>query len=429
MKNGKWLGVLALAFTATLTGTARSEYQELDAIVAVVDDDVVLASELLSRLTMVRESIARGNMQAPPDNILISQLMERLILESIQLQTAERRGVEIDDETLTRAVVGVAEQNKMTLDQFRQVLQQDGMSYVEFRDQIRREMILTRLQRGLVNRRIHINDQEIDDLLESPYYQQLLSDEFRVGHILLTVDNDADSASVRRAEDKANEIVAELRDGADFSQMAIANSASARALEGGDLGWRRAAELPSLFADRVLSMEPGETSDPIVTRGSVHIIKLLEQRGAGMQRAVQYQSRHILVRPSEIRTPVETEALSQRIYLELKAGGDFAELAKRYSEDPGSALNGGDLGWSEADQFAPEFAAKIASTPVAEVSEPFSTDYGWHIVEVLDRREEDMSDEARRNMATQILHQRRYDEELQAWLKEIREEAFVEVRL
>jgi peptidyl-prolyl cis-trans isomerase SurA len=423
--NTKWLGVLALC----VSSLAHSEYQELDAIVAVVDDDVVLASELLARLTMVRESIARQNMQAPSDDVLVSQLMERLIVESIQLQQAERRGLTIDDETLTRAVAGVAEQNNMTLDQFREVLANDGMPYTEFREQIRREMVLARLQRGLVNRRIHISDQEIDDLLESPYYRQLLSDEFRVGHILLAVSDDAPTETVRRAQEKADLLVTQLRDGAEFSEIAIANSAGARALEGGDLGWRRAGELPTLFSDLVLKMEPGETAEPIRTGSGFHIIKLLEQRGAGMQRAEQYLARHILVRPSEIRTEEETEALINEIYQELVAGGDFEALAKLHSEDPGSALNGGDLGWAETDQFAPEFAYNVNNTPVGTLSKPFSTEYGWHVVEVLDHREEDMSDEARRNMAMQILHQRRFDEELQVWLQEIREEAFVEVRL
>ncbi len=420
-----WLLGALLAFA----GLAQAEYKELDAIVAIVDDDVVLASELLARLQSVQKQIAASNVQAPPNNVLVSQIMERLILESLQLQEAERRGVQIDDETLTQAVMGFAQQNNMNLDQFRQALEQDGMNYVEFRDQIRREMIINRLQRNLVSRRVAISDKDVDDLLNSPYYRQLLSDEYRVGHILLTISDDSDQAVVDAAKIKAAEIVEELRSGADFREMAIANSSSATALEGGDLGWRKAGELPSLFAEQVLVLEVGETADPIVTRGGIHIVQLLEKRGASMQREQQTLARHILVQPSEIRSEAETEALIWQIHSKLVAGGDFAELAREYSEDPGSALNGGDLGWSSGEQFVESFRLAMAATPTGEVSNPFRSQYGWHIIEVLDRREQDISEEARRNMALQILHQRRFDEELQEWQRELRDEAFVEVRI
>jgi peptidyl-prolyl cis-trans isomerase SurA len=368
-------------------------------------------------------------MRMPSNDVLISQLMERLILESIQLQDASRRGVEIDDETLTRAVIGFAQQNGMDLDQFQVALAQDGMSYREFREEIRREMVISRLQRNLVGRRVNISEKEVQELMNSPYYQQLLSDEFRVGHILLEIDPAAGDDVVGRARAKADEIVRELRAGADFQQMAIAESAGSQALEGGDLGWRRAGELPTLFAEDVLSMNVGDTADPISSSSGIHIIHLLEKRGAGTQRQMQSEARHILVQPSEIRTPEETEALANDIYRRLGAGEDFCALAEAYSQDPGTALNCGDLGWTGGDQFVPEFAAVMSATPVGGRSEPFRTQYGWHVIEVIGRRDQDLSEEARRNMALQILHQRRFDEELQEWLKEIRDEAFVEMRL
>ncbi|NBC22859.1 MAG: molecular chaperone SurA [Gammaproteobacteria bacterium] len=414
---------------AAAAGPAHAAYVQLDGIVAVVNEDVVLASELLSRLDTVRKQIAESNVQAPPDDVLVSQIMERLVLESLQLQEAERRGLEIDDETLTRAVASFADQNNLTLDQFRQVLAQDGVSYGEFREQIRREMIMNRLQRSLVSRRIAISDKDIDDLLSSPYYQQLLSDEYRVGHILLTFDEGASDAVVEAAREEAATIVGELRDGAEFRQMAIAHSAASTALEGGDLGWRKAGELPSLFAEEVLALDVGETADPIETSGGIHIVQLLEQRGASTQSQAQAHVRHILVQPSEIRTEAETEALIDEIHQQIEEGADFAELAREHSEDPGSALNGGDLGWTSGDEFVAEFQQVMANTDTGEVSEPFRSQYGWHVLEVLDRREQDMSREARRRMAMQILHQRRFDEELQEWQKELRDEAFVEIRI
>jgi peptidyl-prolyl cis-trans isomerase SurA len=404
-------------------------YRELDGIVAVVNDDVVLASELLERLDAVHKQIEAANVEPPPSNVLVSQIMERLVLESLQLQEADRRGVRVDDETLTRAVMSFAEQNGMNLDQFRMALAQDGITYGEFREQIRREMVMSRLQRNLVSRRIAISDKDLDDLLNSPYYQQLLSDEYRVGHILLAFDENANEVVIAAARARAADIVTELRAGAEFRQMAMANSAASTALEGGDLGWRKAGELPSLFAEEILSLSRGETADPIETTGGIHIVQLLEVRGASTQSEQQSLVRHILVQPSRIRTDAETRDLAEEIHQKLLDGEDFADLARQHSEDPGSALNGGDLGWTSGDEFVPEFRQAIAATPTGELSAPFRSQYGWHVLEVLDRREQDMSQEARRNMALQILHSRRFDEELQKWQKELRDEAYVEVRL
>ncbi len=425
MSCKRWLWVVLGVFAMH----AQAEYQELDAIVAIVDEDVVLASELLSRLEEVKQQIERQNMQAPPQDVLINQLMERLILENLQLQEAQKRGVEVDDETLTRAVLSFAERNQMTIEQFQEQLLLDGMSYREFREDIRNEMLIQRLQRNLVNRRITISDHDIEALLASPYYRQLLSDEFRVGHILLAVADGAGEAVIDAAAAAAATIVEDLRAGADFQATAIAKSAGARALEGGDLGWRRAGELPSLFGDQVMELDVGETADPIRSASGFHVIQLLEQRGAGVQTEDQALVRHILILPSEIRTMDEAEAASRDIHEQLLAGADFCALSAEHSEDPGSALNCGDLGWSTGDQFVPKFVEELQATATGELSEPFLSEYGWHVLEVQERRREDMGEEALRDMAVQILHRRRFDEELQEWLKEIRDEAFVEVRL
>ncbi len=422
-------GAVVLGVAVALSGNAAAQYQELDTIVAIVDEDVVLASELLSRLQTVQDQIARQGMEAPERGVLLNQLMERLILENIQVQQAMRRGVQIDDETLTRAVLGFAEQNEMSMEEFRQALIEDGMSYREFREDIRREMLIQRLQRNMVNRRITISQQDVEDLLDSPYYQQLLSDEYRVGHILLEVEDGAGEATVTAAAEEARNIVVDLRRGADFKETAIAKSAGARALEGGDLGWRRAGELPTLFSEQVLALAVGDTAEPIRSPSGFHIVQLLERRGAGVQTADQTLARHILVQPSAIRPPAEAEALVRDIREQLVGGADFCGLAAEHSEDPGSALNCGDLGWSTGEQFVEAFVAAMNATRTGELSEAFESDYGWHVIEVLDRRTQDMGEEARRNMAIQILHQRRFEEELQKWLKEIRDEAFVEIRL
>jgi peptidyl-prolyl cis-trans isomerase SurA len=409
--------------------SSHAVYREIEGIVAVVDDDVVLASELKNRYDQVIRQMQTQNVSLPPNDVLISQIMERLILESIQKQEAERRGIRIDDETLTRAVMSFAQGNNMTLEQFQQALAADGVSYREFREEIRTEMAITRLQRNLINRRISITDQEVEGLLNSPFYKEMFSDEYRVGHILLSLEERASDEVVEAALAEANDIVKQLREGADFAQMAIAKSSSSRALEGGDLGWRKAGELPSLFAEQVLELDVNGIAEPIKTSGAIHIIKLLERRGAGVQKVVETNVRHILVQPSEIRSPEETVALIQDIKRQLDEGADFAELAKEHSQDPASALNGGDLGWATPDQFVGQFGEIMERTAKEGVSEPFLTQFGWHVLQVLDRREEDMSDEARENMAVEILHKRRFEEEQQEWLKEIRDEAFVEVRL
>ena len=420
--------LLTLLLLAATHGV-RAEYQKLEAIVAVVDDDVVLASELVARLETVKRSIQEENIQPPPADVLVSQLMERLIIENIQLQEAKRRGVTIDDESLTAAVARFASNNNMTIEEFQQALAEDGASYRQFREDIRTEMTISRLQRSMINRRITISEQDVQALLNSPFYQQMFSDEYRVGHIMITLEDNAADEVHDQALAAADDMVAKLRAGDDFAQMAIARSSASTALEGGDLGWRRAGELPSLFTESVLALEAGEIAEPIDAGSTIHIIKLLERRGAGTQRSMQTNVRHILVRPSEIRTPEQTEALISGIYDQLQEGEDFAELAKEHSEDPGSALNGGTLGWSTPDQFVPEFSAMMRRTAEGEVSEPFESEFGWHILAVDGRREEDMSEEALRNMAMDLLFRRRFEEERQEWLKEIRDEAFVELRI
>ena len=430
--QAKWPGFRSAVCVLALLSmpmTAVAQYQKLDGIVAVVDDDVVLASELMDRLALVRRSSEENGTRLPPNDVLVSQIMERLILENLQRQEADRRGLKIDDETLSRAVAQFAQNNNLTLDEFRKALLADGNNFRQFREDIREEMLVSRLQRALVSRRISITEQDVQGLLNSPYYQQLFSDEYRVGHIMITLEPNASDEVAQQALEKADGLVATLREGAEFAPVAMAESSASSALEGGDMGWRKAGELPSLFAEPVMQMSVGDIAQPIVSGSSIHIIKLLEQRGAGVQKSKQTKVRHILVRPSEIRTPSEAEGIIRDLHQQLDAGGDFIELATQFSEDPGSALNGGDLGWSTADQFVGIFSEVMQSTAEGAFSEPFLSQFGWHVLLVEGRREQDMSDEARRNMALDLLHKRRFEEERQEWLKELRDEAFVEIRL
>ena len=422
------LGILLLLISL-MSSKAFSEYVKLDGIVAVVDEDVVLASELLERINLVRESMIQNKVPMPERDVFVGQVLDRLIIDNIQLQEANNRGVVIDDQTLSQAVQQFAESNGQTVEEFVVGLESQGTSYRKFREDIRLEMTLSRLQRGMINQRISISDQDISGLLNSPFYKDFFSDEYSLGHIRLDLSDNPSETDKELLIAEADNIVKQLRGGEDFGKIAAAKSSSSTALDGGSLGWRRAGEIPSLFAEIALEMEIGEISDPIVSGSAVHIIKLIERRGAGMQELSQTLVSHILIKPSEIRSDKESRDLSESIYRQLLQGSEFAALAKQYSDDPGTALNGGSLGWSEEGQFVPEFSEVMGKTETGQLSEPFLSPFGWHVLRVDDRRVQNISDEARREMAIDILFKRRFEEERQEWLKEIRDEAYVEIRI
>ena len=424
--SGKVLASVAVLIVANV----HAVLEEVDAIAAIVDDDVVLVSELLSRYELfVAQAKQTGATEIPPRETVLNQLMERLIVESLQIQEAERRGIIIDDETLTEAVTTFAGQNGMDLDGFQQSLAEEGVSYRSFREDIRREMLLSRVQRDMVNRQIYITEQDVADLRGSPFFKEWVSDQYRVGHILLRIEDPLSNVAVRAANDMAVDILGKLRIGEEFGKLAIAHSAGSTALEGGDLGWRRAAELPSLFSETVIELEIGETPDPITNSLGIHIIQLLDKRGASMQKELRTQVRHILVQPSEIKSEQLARSEIDRVRERIIAGEDFAELAREVSDDAGTALAGGELGWRDSGDFVGEFRGVMDAIPENEISEVFRSQFGWHILEVLGRREEDMSQESLDDMALQILHTRRYDEKLEEWLKQIRDEAYVQIRL
>lgn len=427
--SSKPLQAAFAVFLCLLAIGARAEVKQLDRVVAVVDDDVITASELIDRLHFVQRQFEANGMQLPPRDTLMSQLLERLILDSLQLQMGKRAGVRVSDEELTQAITSIAQGNKMDLDTFQKALAKDGMTYREFRDQIRREMIIARVQQNRVNDRIYISPQELQNFLDSPVGKAATADDYRVGHILLQVADDATPEALKAAEAEANKIVKELRGGADFAQMAVAHSADQHALDGGDLGWRKAGQLPSLFAEQVLDAKVGDVLDPIRSASGFHIVKLLDKRGASTTVIDQTKVRHILIQPSEIRSEAEAKALAEDIRARIENGEKFEDLAREYSDDPGSALSGGDLGWVMPGQMVPTFEQHMNATKVGEVSDPFKSKFGWHILQVMDRRAQDMSEEFRKRQAMKILRDRRYDEELQAWLREIRDEAYVEIKI
>ncbi|MFK7608003.1 MULTISPECIES: peptidylprolyl isomerase SurA [unclassified Pseudomonas] len=419
-----------LLLGALFLGTAaHAAVQPLDKVVAIVDNDVIMQSQLDQRVKEVQQTIAKRGQDVPPASVLDQQVLERLIVENLQLQIGERSGIRITDEELNQAIGTIAQRNNMTVDQFRQALAHDGLSYEDAREQVRREMIISRVRQRRVAERIQVTDQEVKNFLKSPMGAMQQSDEYRLANILIPTPDRASSEDIQAAGKKAVDIYNQLQQGADFAKLAIAHSSSDNALEGGDMGWRKAAQLPPPFDEELSRMNAGDVTKPVRIPTGFIILKVNEKRGGNTVVTDEVHVRHILVKPSEIRTEDDTKKLIDKIYDRVKSGEDFATLAKTYSEDPGSALNGGDLDWINPQSLVPEFREVMANTPQGVLSKPFQTQYGWHVLEVLGRRAVDNTAKASEQQAMNTLRNRKYDEELQNWLRQIRDEAYVEIKL
>jgi peptidyl-prolyl cis-trans isomerase SurA len=414
---------------ALLAATAQAQVRPLDRVVAIVDNDVVMQSQLDARLREVQQTIGKRGGALPPEQVLSQQVLERLIIENIQLQIGDRSGIRITDEELNQAMGTIAQRNGMSLEQFRDALASDGLSYADARDQVRREMIISRVRQRRVAERIQVTDQEVQNFLASDLGKMQLSEEFRLANILIPVSEGASSSEIQAADRQAQELYQQLQQGADFAQLAVSRSASENALEGGEMGWRKAAQLPPPFDSMIRQLNPGEVTEPVRTPGGFIILKLIEKRGGETQVRDEVHVRHILIKPSEIRSEEETRRLVERLHQRIVAGEDFAELAKSFSEDPGSALNGGDLNWIDPEALVPEFREVMNNTASGELSKPFKSPYGWHVLQVMGRRATDSSVQFREQQAANLLRNRKYDEELQTWLRQIRDEAYVETKL
>ncbi|WP_220813809.1 peptidylprolyl isomerase [Pseudomonas paralcaligenes] len=412
-----------------LASGAQAQFQSLDRVVAIVDNDVIMYSQLDQRLREVEQTIGKRGSQLPPQDVLQQQVLERLIVENLQLQIGDRSGIRITDEELNQAMASIAERNSLTLDQFRAALARDGLSFEDAREQIRREMVISRVRQRRVAERIQVTNQEVQNFLASDLGQIQLSEEFRLANILIPVPEAASPDEIRAAAQKTAQVYDSLRGGADFAQTAMSSSASENALEGGEIGWRKSAQLPPAFAEMIRGLSVGDITEPVRTPGGFMIVKLLEKRGGDTLVRDEVHVRHILIKPNEVRSEEETRRLVERLYQRIVAGEDFATLAKNFSEDPGSALNGGDLNWIDPNSLVPEFREVMAKTPSGQLSEPFKSPYGWHVLEVLGRRATDSSEQYREQQAMNVLRNRKYDEELQAWLRQIRDEAYVEIKL
>lgn len=406
--------------------SVQAEVEILDGVAVIVNDSVVMVSEIEREYELTLADLAsKGATNFPPKDQIVEQITERLILESIQIQEAGWRGIVVSDEEVTSVVRETARQQfDMTIEEFRELLAEQGIPYNQFREDLHRDALLEKVQQRLVGPRVHISAQDVKEFRQLPYFDFLAADRFRVGHILIAHD-DSDASSANKLQSRAEDLVEQLRDGADFATMAVNHSSASTALEGGDLEWRRAEELPRLFVEDVLKMEVGDVSDPIRNERGLHIIKLVDKQTATRDQEETWV-RHILIRPNAIKTELAAKKELEEIRQQIVDGEDFEELAREHSDDL-SAREGGDLGWTSGERLDPIFLDVMNTTDIGELSDVFASAFGWHVLEVLDRRVTDVTEQVLDQYAFNALANRLFEEAFQDWLQEIRAEAFVKV--
>lgn len=415
----------SLAQTRELSGTG----QLIDGVAAVVNEGVVLKSELREQTREIVARLREQQTQLPPLPILERQILERLVVERIQLQRAERLGIRVPDDMLNRAIADIAARNGLTLEQFPAVLAQEGIDYATYRQQFRDQLILEQLRSRDVMGRISISEREIEQYLGRQQEAALGDLDYDVSHILVALSSAATPEQLRAARGRIDEIVERLEAGEDFAQLAVTYSDAQNALEGGGLGWRKGSQLPTIFAEVVGGLAPGEVTEPFRSSSGYHIVRVNDVRGSERVMVNQVNARHILLTPTEV---MDDEAVRQRllnIRSQILGGDEFGAIARAISEDIGSGAEGGSLGWTEPDSFVPEFASVIRELPIGELSMPFRSPFGWHIVEVLDRRVHDSTEELQRRDAIMALRERKFEEEIELWIQRLRDEAYVEYRI
>jgi len=403
----------------------------LDKVVAVVNEGVVMQSELDLQTREIEARLQTQHVALPPEDVLRGQVLDRLVQEEIQQQRADRAGIKISDEQVNAALQDIAQRQNVTLEQLPEKLAADGIDYAQYRNELKREIARQILRQRDVVQRIVVTPHELDQYLERQKKTASAANEYNVAHILIAVPQDAKPAQLAQSSTLAHQIDDRARNGEDFGALAVSYSQSESALEGGSLGWRKGTELPTFLADVVARMRPGDVSDVMQTPSGFHIVKLLDTRSAGGSQIVQQvHLRHILLKPTEIEDDATVEQKLSRWREQVVSGKEqFAVFAKTYSQDPGSAINGGDLGWSEPSAFVPEFSAVVATLKEGEISQPFRTQYGWHIVQLLGHRNFDNTNDAARERAFQAMRDSRVEEATELWLQQIRDEAYVELRL
>jgi len=431
-----WIGLLPAAAACLLAQGVRAQTRELatrgellDRVVAIVNDGVVLNSDLDDQVEVVSDRLRQQKLELPPQNVLRQQVLERLVVQEIELQRATHAGVKVTDEMLNSALQDVAKRNNLTLSQLPDALAKQGVDYPSYRDDIRREITITLLRQRDVLQHISVTPREIDQFLEKQARTPSERNEYNVSHILVAVGQEASPAQLEAAAKRAQDVYTRAKGGEDFAKLAVAYSNSQTALDGGALGWRKGSELPTFLTESIAKLRPGEVSEPLRTPTGYHIIRLNEVRG-GSENAVEDQVhvRHILMKTTELADDATVRSKLEALRERILKGEEFAGIAQVSSEDPGSAAEGGDLGWTGPGTFAPEFEQAIGNLKDNEISGPFKTQFGWHIAQMLGHRRYDNSDELKRRQAMEAIRASKADEETELWLRRMRDEAYVEYK-
>ncbi|EGL5578399.1 peptidylprolyl isomerase SurA [Salmonella enterica] len=425
MKNWKTL----LLGIAMIANTSFAAPQVVDKVAAVVNNGVVLESDVDGLMQSVKLNAGQAGQQLPDDATLRHQILERLIMDQIILQMGQKMGVKITDEQLDQAIANIAKQNNMTMDQMRSRLAYDGLNYSTYRNQIRKEMIISEVRNNEVRRRITVLPQEVDALAKQIGTQNDASTELNLSHILIALPENPTSEQVNDAQRQAESIVEEARNGADFGKLAITYSADQQALKGGQMGWGRIQELPGIFAQALSTAKKGDIVGPIRSGVGFHILKVNDLSGQSQSISVtEVHARHILLKPSPIMNDQQARLKLEEIAADIKSGKTtFAAAAKEYSQDPGSANQGGDLGWATPDIFDPAFRDALTKLHKGQISAPVHSSFGWHLIELLDTRKVDKTDAAQKDRAYRMLMNRKFSEEAATWMQEQRASAYVKI--
>ncbi|ELY5849595.1 peptidylprolyl isomerase SurA [Cronobacter turicensis] len=425
MKNWK---TLLLGITLVVN-TSFAAPQVVDKVAAVVNNGVVLESDVDGLMQSVKLNANQAGQQLPDDSTLRHQILERLIMDQIMLQMGQKMGVKITDDQLDQAIANIAKQNNMTLDQMRSRLAYDGLNYNTYRAQIRKEMIISEVRNNEVRRRVTILPQEVETLAEQVGNQNDASTELNLSHILIPLPENPTADQVSEAETQARSIIDQARNGGDFGKLAITYSADQQALKGGQMGWGRIQELPSVFAQALSTAKKGDVIGPIRSGVGFHIIKVNDLRGQSQTVSVtEVHARHILLKPSPIMTDQQARQKLEEIAADIKSGKTtFAQAAREFSQDPGSANQGGDLGWAAADIYDPAFRDALMNLSKGQMSTPVHSSFGWHLIELLDTRKSDRTDAAQKDRAYRMLFNRKFSEEAATWMQEQRASAYVKI--
>lgn len=423
-------GLLVTTLLPAEISAKRPEIIELDHIVAVVNRNVITASELARKVSQIRQRLAEKKTQLPPPDVLRKQILDSMVIEQIQVQLAHTSGIRIDDERLNLVISNIAEQNKMSLENFVSTIEKDGITFAHFREEIRKEVIISQLRKNRVGNRILVSEQEVDYQLSKLENKLSLNDEYHLAHILVAIPESATPDQIESARAKANDITAKLNLGADFAKTAVSSSDGQRALQGGDLGWIKRGQLPTGFADIVPKLEIGAITKSVRSTSGFHIVKVINKRILSRKHLIQQTlARHILIKPNAVISNAEASGKIMRIYERISGGSDFGALARASSDDTASAVDGGNLGWVSPGKMVSEFEDVMKRLSPGQISKPFESRFGWHIVQVLSRREHDDTEQYLRNQARTQIHKRKVNEETESWLRRIRDEAYVEYRL